>query len=204
VASAGSVRFSPVVLLGVCQYFFCLLLLPLSFCNMEWLPDSYTERTFPALDFYSFCSLFMDGIISSVYTGSYDWAAINQLTRMWKGGYVAQFMVCPSSSLKGLRKTTHIFKFVCFPGTIRIINTTNTSQKLYRFLNCVHHFLCGPEIVSSSVYSLHVTQCTYQLIVQIFTYNCHFVILIQHDSRRYKPEGRVFNSRWCHWNFSLT
>jgi hypothetical protein len=20
----------------------------------------------------------------------------------------------------------------------------------------------------------------------------------------YKPEGRVFDSRWCHWNFSLT
>jgi len=20
---------------------------------------------------------------------------------------------------------------------------------------------------------------------------------------RYKPEGRGFNSRWCHWNFSL-
>ena len=23
-------------------------------------------------------------------------------------------------------------------------------------------------------------------------------------SLRYKPEGRVFNSRWCYWNFSLT
>jgi hypothetical protein len=21
---------------------------------------------------------------------------------------------------------------------------------------------------------------------------------------RYKPEGRGFNSQWCHWNFSLT
>jgi hypothetical protein len=21
---------------------------------------------------------------------------------------------------------------------------------------------------------------------------------------RYKPEGRGFNFRWCHWNFSLT
>ena len=24
------------------------------------------------------------------------------------------------------------------------------------------------------------------------------------EARRYKPEGRAFNSRWCHWNFSLT
>jgi hypothetical protein len=23
-------------------------------------------------------------------------------------------------------------------------------------------------------------------------------------SLRYKPEGRWFDSRWCHWNFSLT
>ena len=21
---------------------------------------------------------------------------------------------------------------------------------------------------------------------------------------RYKPEGRGFDSRWCHWNFSMT
>jgi len=21
---------------------------------------------------------------------------------------------------------------------------------------------------------------------------------------RYKPEGRGFDSRWCHWNFTLT
>ena len=24
------------------------------------------------------------------------------------------------------------------------------------------------------------------------------------EALRYKPEGRVFDSRWCHWNFSLT
>jgi hypothetical protein len=24
------------------------------------------------------------------------------------------------------------------------------------------------------------------------------------EALRYKPEGRVFYSRWCHWNFSLT
>jgi hypothetical protein len=22
------------------------------------------------------------------------------------------------------------------------------------------------------------------------------------EALRYKPEGRVFDSRWCHWNFS--
>jgi hypothetical protein len=24
------------------------------------------------------------------------------------------------------------------------------------------------------------------------------------EARRYKPEGRGFDSRWRHWNFSLT
>jgi hypothetical protein len=24
------------------------------------------------------------------------------------------------------------------------------------------------------------------------------------DALRYKSEGRGLNSRWCHWNFSLT
>ena len=24
------------------------------------------------------------------------------------------------------------------------------------------------------------------------------------EALRYKPQGRGFNSRWCHWNFSLT
>ena len=24
------------------------------------------------------------------------------------------------------------------------------------------------------------------------------------EALRYKPEGRKFDSRWCHWNFSLT
>ena len=24
------------------------------------------------------------------------------------------------------------------------------------------------------------------------------------EALRYKPEGRVFDSRWCQWNFSLT
>jgi len=23
------------------------------------------------------------------------------------------------------------------------------------------------------------------------------------EAQRYKPEGRGFDSRWCHWNFSL-
>jgi hypothetical protein len=28
--------------------------------------------------------------------------------------------------------------------------------------------------------------------------------VVQLGALRYKPEGRGFDSRWCHWNFSLT
>jgi hypothetical protein len=38
--------------------------------------------------------------------------------------------------------------------------------------------------------------------------NCLFIMgqAVAHlvEALRYKPEGRGFNSRWCHWNFSLT
>jgi hypothetical protein len=32
------------------------------------------------------------------------------------------------------------------------------------------------------------------------------VLLVEQlvEALRYKPEGRGFDSRWCHWNFSLT
>ena len=41
------------------------------------------------------------------------------------------------------------------------------------------------------------------------------IILVPHEDKgargdvvvmalRYKPAGRRFNSRWCHWNFSVT
>ena len=31
----------------------------------------------------------------------------------------------------------------------------------------------------------------------------HAVVQLD-EALRYKPEGRWFDSRWCHWNFSLT
>jgi len=32
----------------------------------------------------------------------------------------------------------------------------------------------------------------------------YFELSIIHLALRYKSEGRGFDSRWCHWNFSLT
>jgi len=30
------------------------------------------------------------------------------------------------------------------------------------------------------------------------------ILLSPNEALRYKPEGRGFDSRWCHWIFSLT
>jgi len=30
------------------------------------------------------------------------------------------------------------------------------------------------------------------------------VVMLLVEALRYKSEGRGFDSRWCHWNFSLT
>jgi hypothetical protein len=37
----------------------------------------------------------------------------------------------------------------------------------------------------------------------IFMYLEHAVVQLN-EALRYKPEGSGFDSRWCHWNFSLT
>ena len=37
----------------------------------------------------------------------------------------------------------------------------------------------------------------------ILCYRGHVAALLV-EALRYKPEGRGFDSRWCHWNFSLT
>ena len=36
------------------------------------------------------------------------------------------------------------------------------------------------------------------------TTNAHNEMAHSAEALRYKPKGRGFNSRWCHWNFSLT
>ena len=36
----------------------------------------------------------------------------------------------------------------------------------------------------------------------VFTMLRKYVTLL--STKRYNPEGRGFDSRWCHWNFSLT
>jgi hypothetical protein len=45
------------------------------------------------------------------------------------------------------------------------------------------------------------------LILIVTFINIHSVTLLVAqlvEALCYKPEGRGFDSRWCHWNFSLT
>ena len=40
------------------------------------------------------------------------------------------------------------------------------------------------------------------LLISISSYNPHCVIS-WFEALRYKPEGRGFDSQWCHWNFFI-
>jgi hypothetical protein len=42
-----------------------------------------------------------------------------------------------------------------------------------------------------------VTQSFLNIMLSFFIYICA-------EALRYKPERRGFDSRWCHWNFSVT
>ena len=50
-------------------------------------------------------------------------------------------------------------------------------------------------------HSIHVSR---KLIKFDFLYTYIIICLLVDEALRYKPEGRGFDSRWCHWNFSLT
>ena len=41
-------------------------------------------------------------------------------------------------------------------------------------------------------------------IIGIITLKCGQAVAQLVEALRYKPEGHGFDSRWCHWNFSLT
>jgi hypothetical protein len=63
------------------------------------------------------------------------------------------------------------------------------------FMVCPEHFQYINMLLHLSVYNsfryIYYTRGTL-LVAQLV------------EALRYKPEGRGFDSRWCHWNFSLT
>jgi hypothetical protein len=66
----------------------------------------------------------------------------------------------------------------------------------------------GRALVLQKRFSGHKCAVTAQF-VPIFTLFAVWVFMVRAvaqlvEALRYKPEGRGFDSRWCHWNFSLT
>ena len=49
----------------------------------------------------------------------------------------------------------------------------------------------------------HYHQITSTIFVKLSLYVGHVVAQLA-EALHYKPKGRGFESRWCHWNFSLT
>jgi len=56
---------------------------------------------------------------------------------------------------------------------------------------CLKPFFCHHICVSEEIL-INTTMRWGHVVAQLF------------EALRYKPEGRGFDSRWCHWNFSLT
>jgi len=53
-------------------------------------------------------------------------------------------------------------------------------------------------VLQVDIFDTHTHTHTY-----IYIYMGHAVVQLV-EALRYKPGGRGFDSRWCHWNFSLT
>jgi hypothetical protein len=62
----------------------------------------------------------------------------------------------------------------------------------------------GTEIVGTGrnkVLSVCVSMCVYD---NLYLYHQIHAVVQSVEALRYKAEGRGFDFRWCHWNFSLT
>jgi hypothetical protein len=66
------------------------------------------------------------------------------------------------------------------------------------FLQNVHKFLPASREYAHSPMLYLITAAT------TTTTNWGYAVAQMVEALRYKPEGRGFDSRWCHRNFSLT
>jgi hypothetical protein len=68
-------------------------------------------------------------------------------------------------------------------------------------------------VASTGTLFLHLVECSEKLPDVYGCRNGNYLVLLVTtgaavaqlvEALRYKPEGRGFDSEWCHWNFSLT
>jgi hypothetical protein len=65
------------------------------------------------------------------------------------------------------------------------------------------NFLVPPGIQTLSVKKSLQFFLLRHNVIYLFVYLGHAIEQLV-EALRYKSEGRGFDSRWCHWNFSLT
>jgi hypothetical protein len=81
-----------------------------------------------------------------------------------------------------------------------LINVRLCTGTLFSFLltRIIHAFLTHFLLVAHPVHLIPLYFIT--LITDIFGARCGVMV----KALRHKPAGRGFDSRWCHWNFSVT
>ena len=69
----------------------------------------------------------------------------------------------------------------------------------------VPEILLKPEIIRIDPipFIYHTSSNMYTLILSVYVFKRGHTVAQVVDALGYKPEGRGFDSPWCHWNFSL-
>ena len=75
-------------------------------------------------------------------------------------------------------------------------------HSLCTWLNCAEAFQHMPLHISVTV--TECSQCGYNTVHYVHEGGGRTAVAQLVEALRYKSEGRGFDSRWCHWNFSLT
>ena len=84
---------------------------------------------------------------------------------------------------------------------------------VYGFLSNVNESSVNVFITTISSNVAEVSSCTIKyfseasvlyMFLTFYIRRMGYAVAQLVEALRYKPEGRGFDSRWCHWNFSLT
>ena len=84
-------------------------------------------------------------------------------------------------------------------------------ERLYlRFISTLVAFLCRSHVAADpDLHTCYTVSTAKQskmrtVFINFLTFKMGYAVAQFVDALRYKSEGRGFDSRWCHWNFSST